>query len=382
MICLRFATGSGLIKMKKAILVINCGSSSVKVSLFLENDRIDESYSNETISIKEALTKIYSRLSLETYAIQAIGHRFVHGGSSFIQTTRITKKTTLELSKLLELAPLHNKDSLEGIEWAVDTFTENTLQVCVFDTAFHSTLPKHAASYALDKELAESLQIKRYGFHGISHKFLSDLYSKKIAPHKKIITMHLGAGCSICAIDKGVSKETSMGFTPAEGLVMATRAGDIDAAVLAHIVKEKKCSSDDALQILNYNSGLLGVSGISANMQTLTASKKPGAEEAIDLFCYRLLKYLGAYIFVLEGVDALIFSGGIGENAPLIRKKIIDKMKWYGLLLDETKNNQAINLNPADVEKISSEKSTIDIFVIATDENKAIQEEIDNRNYM
>lgn len=315
-------------------------------------------------------------------SLLGIGHRFVHGGNRYLSSIRIDQTVITELEALSSLAPLHNDACLLGIKECFN-LAKFTPQIAVFDTAFHNSLPAVASNYAIamDSDSASQHQIKRYGFHGISNAFLWNTYENHVgqdAQNSKIITFHLGNGCSITAIQGGLSVDTSMGFTPAEGLVMATRAGDIDAAVVDFLCLHDKKSPSEIMEQLNFQSGLLGISGVSSDMKTLLALSidNERARLAVDMFCYRALKYLGAYMTILSGADAIIFSGGIGENSPMIRDLIMRKMEWYGSQMDSEANQQAVGLPPGAVQRISTSSSTVAIYVIASDENLFIAKEV------
>ena len=394
------------------ILVVNCGSSSIKVSLFeydekiyhrlldanLKNLNTDKrrleiscSQGKETfpsaipLNIGEGLKFIFKtitdKFNFAFTSVMGIGHRFVHGGNQFCSSILIDSTIILDLEKLSDLAPLHNDACLSGIKECLDLYG-SIPQIAIFDTSFHQTLPAVAANYAIPNEMSFKFQIKRYGFHGISHEFLWNTYKEHIGQNhpknSKIITIHLGNGCSITAISGGISIDTSMGFTPAEGLMMATRAGDIDAAIIEFICQHDKKTSSEVMEILNFYSGLLGVSGISSNMETLLElyHKNEKAQLAVDMFCYRIVKYLGSYISVLGGIDAMIFSGGIGENSPIIREQIMSKMEWYGLKLEQKANQQAIGLHPGEIKKINALDSAVPLYVVASDENLFIAKEV------
>lgn len=393
------------------ILTINCGSSSIKVSLFdyekgiynrlldahlkginsehLKLDVISSKGKESTvitknIGIAEGLQLIFDVMTRKydfTFSsLQGIGHRFVHGGSRYFSTTRIDSKVVSELEKISDLAPLHNDACLLGIKECL-ALGKSIPQVAVFDTAFHHSLPAVAANYAIATDIALKYQIKRYGFHGIANAFLWSTYAENIkrdTQKAKIITLHLGNGCSMTAIQDGLSVDTSMGFTPAEGLIMATRAGDIDAAVVEFLCLHDKKEPSEIMELLNFQSGLLGVSGTSSDMETLLAlsPENEKARLAVEMFCYRIVKYLGAYIAILGGADAIIFSGGIGENSPAIRDQIIGKMAWYGLKIDNKANQQNIGLPLGAIQKISASGSKIDCYVIASDENIFIAKEV------
>ena len=258
---------------------------------------------------------------------------------------RIDDRVIAILDSLCDLAPLHNPSSLSGIHAASKVLGAAVPMVAAFDTSFHQTIPETAAIYALPYELATKHHIRRYGFHGLAHQYSAIRYGEltgKAADQINIVTLHLGNGCSACAIRNGVSIDTSMGFTPLEGLVMGTRSGDLDPALVAHLARQE--GIDEVESLLNTGSGLLGVSGISSDMRELIAlyEKNPRARLAIDVFCYRARKYLGAYLAALEGADAVVFSGGIGEHIPLVRRKICAGMKWCGLVLDEHQNDSVI----------------------------------------
>lgn len=392
------------------ILVLNCGSSSIKFSLFEYDQKqlyrlLDGNFKNlhtqplleilsskgkqeealpNPIEIQEGLKQILNVLSSQwgcpLSSLSGIGHRFVHGGDKYSSAIRVNRAILTQLQQLSDLAPLHNEACLLGIQACLD-IDDQVPQIVVFDTTFHRTLPPVASHYAIPSDIASKYSIKRYGFHGISHCFLwkaFESHCKESSKNAKIITLHLGNGCSMTAIAGGVSVETSMGFTPSEGLVMATRAGDIDAAVIEFLCIHGHKTVDEVMKILNFESGLQGVSSLSSDMKTLldVYQNNGAARLAVDLFCYRILKYLGAYIAVLGGVDAVIFSGGIGENSPIIREKILSKMGWMGWQADKQLNEKAVKLAPGMVKEISATSSTIPIYVIATDENFLIAEEV------
>lgn len=405
-------------KQSPHLLVINSGSSSLKATLYLlETDKNDQmqlkraldahiqfesdrpssflsasfkgttTYSCKDINdIQSALdltlNYIFSSNSLgfSSSSLHAIGHRVVHGGQKHTASIKITPKVIKELEEISCLAPLHNAACIQGIKSTLKRFSEKIPQIAVFDTAFHSRIPGFAAHYAIPKELSEKYAIKRYGFHGISHECMWQAYAsskKKSANTSKVITLHLGSGCSITALQEGQSVDTSMGFTPLEGLMMSTRSGDVDPSLVEFLCRHEKKTPEQITHLLNFQSGLRGVSGISSDMKDLIEKKdqNESAHLAISMFTYRALKYLGAYIAVLEGVDAVIFSGGIGENAPYIRKNILEKMAWLGIKLEEEKNINAVGLQPSDFKKISSKNTTAEIYVLGADENSFIARE-------
>ena len=314
--------------------------------------------------------------------IEAVGHRVVHGGEAFTHAVRIDAKVLDQIEKLNDLAPLHNPFGVGGIRTLQQALGEAVPMVAVFDTAFHATLPEHARTYALPWELAQKTGIRRYGFHGIAHASLAVGYTRctgQALQQSRLITLQLGNGCSIAAIAQGQSVETSMGFTPLEGLVMGTRSGNVDPAVVSHLMKHHSLSVAEVEKLLNEQSGLLGISGRSSDMQVLLQAAKEEqhkrAQLAVDIFCYRIQHFIGAYLAVLHGADAIVFGGGIGENSPEIREKICADMEWCGLKLDSVRNEYAINLRPGDAVEISGDESSIAAYAVATDEETLIAQE-------
>lgn len=390
----------------EAVLVVNSGSSSIKLTLFdLKLNRLADAHlkkqssgyqlqiqfpgGNEFLELPEnknpsgLLPKIFDLFKDKGLFInlKGIGHRFVHGGWKYTASTTIDEQVLAELKSLSYLAPLHNEFCLAGIQACRSYFGNKIVQIAVFDTAFHHTIPDYAANYAIDYKLQEKYRIKRYGFHGISHAFLWETYLKNgvgVGAQSKIITVHLGNGCSITAINGGKSMETSMGFTPAEGLIMATRAGDIDAAIVPFLCEHEHESPAKILELLNFESGLLGISGVSSLMHKLIEIKDQNkrAKLAIDMFCHRIVKYLGGYLAILQGAEAILFSGGIGENAPYIRQKIANSFAWLGVKIDDKANESAVDLAPGTFIKINAGRSLPALYVVATDENNAIAHEI------
>src|SRR5574337_220877 len=320
-----------------------------------------------TLEIRDhahALRVLLDRLAGSLDKIEAVGHRVVHGGDLYVQSTLITMQVENGIDALSELAPLHNPSCLAGIRGARTALGPSLPMVAVFDTAFHRTMPDVAKQYALPVELVERHRIRRYGFHGIAHASLADGYAAYTGhPSKetRLITLQLGNGCSVTAIAQGRSVETSMGFTPLEGLVMGTRSGDVDAAIVSYLSEREKVEPAEVERWLNERSGLLGLSGRSNDMRELLRATEQEqdkrAEFAIDLFCYRARKYLGAYLAVLGGADAVLFGGGIGENAPEIRERICRNMEWCGLRIDSHRNRAAVGLPPGHAAQISTDES-------------------------
>ena len=313
-------------------------------------------------------------------SVKAVGHRIVHGGDRFQGPVRIDDGVLKQIEVLSPLAPLHNPACVAGIKTARKALGNEMTMVAVFDTAFHHGMPLYASTYAIPRELAARHAIRRYGFHGIAHAALARNYAKTVGmplDRLRLITLQLGNGASAAAIRQGQSVDTSMGFTPLEGLVMGTRSGDLDPAVVSYLVEKEGVKADEVERWLNERSGLLGVSGRSHDMRDLLKAAKQehdmGAALAIDVFCYRARKYIGAYLAALGGADAVIFGGGIGENSPEIRARICAGMAWCGLTLDEKRNAVAIGLREA--TRIHSDAATIQTYVIPADEERAIAEE-------
>jgi acetate kinase len=314
--------------------------------------------------------------------VEAVGHRVVHGGERFSQPVVIADEVMDEIDALSELAPLHNPACLEGIRGARAILGPQVPMVAVFDTAFHQTMPTHAKVYALPSELANRHHIRRYGFHGIAHASLAGSYfhkTEKPSQNSRLITLQLGNGCSISAIKGGQSVETSMGFTPLEGLVMGSRSGDLDPSIVSYLCQKEHVEPSEVDRWLNEQSGLLGLSGRTNDMRELLQAAEREQHEpsqlAIEVFCYRVKKYIGAYLAVLGGADAIVFGGGIGEASPDIRRRICEGMEWCGLRLNPARNSAAIGLQPGDVARISQDGQPLEVYVGAADEETWIARE-------
>jgi acetate kinase len=305
--------------------------------------------------------------------IDVAGHRVVHGGESFAATVVIDQAVKEEIKKLFALAPLHNPANYMGIEVAEKIFTK-AVQVAVFDTAFHQTMPEKAFRYAIPRSFYQDLRIRAYGFHGTSHKYVSEVAAKYLSnPRAKIITIHLGNGCSMAAVNSGRSVDTSMGFGPLSGLVMGTRSGDIDPSVIFHLVDENGYNLDQVKTLLNKQSGMQGLTGFS-DMRDISKAIADGdheAEVAYEMYAYRIKKYLGAYAAVLNGLDAIVFTAGVGENDANIRMRICSDMSFFGIHLDEGKNN----LRASVLREINTDDSVVKVLVIPTNEELEIAEQ-------
>lgn len=306
--------------------------------------------------------------------VAAMGHRIVHGGDSFFEPTLLTDETLAALDALSPLAPLHNPPALAVIRTCQEQLPD-TPMVGVFDTAFFHALPDYVRAYALPVEWTAGTQpIRRYGFHGLAHRYMAERFATVHAVNdtaSRVITLQLGHGCSVAAIRDGRAIETSMGFTPLEGLIMATRPGDVDVGVVLHLLEHGGVTAHALTDGLNHRAGLLGLSGASADMQELLALEAQGhagAHLAVEAFCHRARKYVGAYLAVLGGADAIVFGGGIGEHAPAIRARICAGMDWCGLQLDEQSNRSAVGREAC----ISTVDASIAAYVIPVDEEALI----------
>ena len=385
------------------ILVLNSGSSSLKFQLFeikekeyvlikgivdgigLDNSfikyeikgnakKINKKIKNHKAALKDVLDIILNNKIISSLSdIKAIGHRAVHGGEEFKKTVLINDKVMKKIDELSELAPLHNPANLTGMRVCKELLP-NVKQVAVFDTEFHSNMPEKAFVYGIPYKYYKGDGIRRYGFHGTSHKYVSKKAAEILGKNYdklKIITCHLGNGSSIAAVQNGKRIDTSMGFTPLEGVIMGTRCGDIDPAIIFFLMKKEKLSVKEVDNILNKKSGLLGISGISPDVRVLWDDEKKEnkrAHLALDVLAYRIVKYIGSYISVLNGVDAIVFTAGIGENAYYLRERILKNFEYIGLKIDKTKNknNELI---------ISSDNSKIKALVIPTNEELQIARE-------
>jgi acetate kinase len=308
--------------------------------------------------------------------IDAVGHRVVHGGEYFQRSVLIDEEVRRRIEDTVELAPLHNPHNLTAILAARSALGEKIPQAAVFDTAFHGTLPEHAYLYAIPYSLYRRHRVRRYGFHGTSHRYVAYRYRRLTGRPREetnLVTLHLGNGCSACAIRGGDSVDTSMGFTPLEGLVMGTRSGDVDPAILDYVAAKEGMTLGEVESLLNKQSGLLGISGLTHDMRDLLAEVKETDDRrawlAIEVFAYRARKYIGAYLAAMGGADAIVFTGGIGENSPAVRSLICDGLEWMGLELDVRANEDAVRGREAPV---STSGSRLAAWVIPTDEELLI----------
>ena len=347
------------------------GSKPVKETLIIED------HTKAIRSIMDFLMGSGKSALPEGRSIEAVGHRVVHGGEMFKDSVLIDDDVIDAIESAIDLAPLHNPPNLKGIR-AAQELLPNVPHVAVFDTAFHHSLPPEAYLYAIPNRLYRRYKIRKYGFHGISHYYVSRRYYQVYDPthtKKRVITIHLGNGSSVCAIKDGKSVDTSMGFTPLSGLIMGTRTGDIDPSILFYLIEKEELTLNNLHALLNRHSGLLGMSGYAADMRDLIQEAENGdrrCQQAIDAFCYRIKQYIGNYMAVLNGVDAIIFTAGIGENAALIRDKALANMEGMGIIIDPDLNK--LDNHHGD-RKISSPDSSVSVYVIPTNEELVIAQD-------
>lgn len=387
------------------ILVINAGSSSLKFQLIdMTNEEViakgncekigisgsfvkykahgkenkfDGDMQDHSVAIKKVLELLVDKeigVISNLKEISAVGHRVLHGGEIYKESVVVDAKVMANLKKLVPLGPLHMPANITGIQ-ACKKVMPRVPQVAVFDTAFHANMPKEAYLYAVPYELYTKDKVRRYGFHGTSHRFVSSEVArllKKPLNKLKVITVHIGNGSSIAAVKDGISVDTSMGFTPLEGLMMGTRSGDIDASVVGYIAEKYKFSGDEVVSYLNKKSGILGISGVSSDMRDVNAASESGNERAqliVPMLAYRIKKYIGSYAAAMGGVDAIVFTGGIGENQEDLRDFATRDLKFLGIELDNKKN---YTIPRGTIEKISSKKSKVAVYRIPTNEELVI----------
>ena len=390
------------------VLVLNSGSSSIKYQLFemepetvLAKGMVDKIGMAESILVNKRddgdeavlkgevvdhqagieyvlgvlISKKHGSL-ISLSEIDAVGHRVVHGGEAFHESALITEQVIEKIEECSELAPLHNPPNLKGI-YAVSELLPGVRQVAVFDTAFHQTMPKYAYMYAIPYSLYKKYGLRRYGFHGTSHFYVSHRACEMLGKDfymQKIITCHLGNGASITAINHGRSVDTSMGLTPVEGMIMGTRSGDLDLGVLTFIIDKEELGVKEANTLINKHSGILGISGVSSDMREVEAAADEGndrAKLALEMYNYRIVKYIGSYAAAMGGVDMIVFTGGIGENACRVREAVCSKFQFLGLELDSEKNSEVRGQEAI----ISKTTSRIHTLVVPTNEEYVIAKE-------
>lgn len=369
-----------------AVLVINCGSSSLKYAVFTTDEALLASGKYERlvqdadagVSHAEAVSDVLREC--KNYDIECVGHRVVHGGALYHQPQLIDASVLNAIEQYIPAAPMHNPFSLAAIE-ATQKALPTVPQVAVFDTSFHARMPRRASTYAIDYDVAQKHGIRRFGFHGISHEYAANVaatYLERPLDELRLITMHLGNGASACAVEFGCSTETSMGNTPLEGLVMGTRSGDVDAGVILNLLRTGEYDVDSLNTLLNHQSGLAGLSGLGADLREIEAAAAAGhdrARLAINVFAHRARKYIGAYAAAMGGVDAIAFTGGIGENSASMRRRILQRLEFLGVMINEDANYDASVQHDNDYAVISTNNSRVDVVVVKTNEELMIARE-------
>lgn len=367
-------------------LVINCGSSSIKYALFDKDEqlliagkreRLAGDAENPAGTHQQAVNEILD--AIENHHIDIVGHRVVHGGADYASATLIDDTVLAAIERYVPDAPMHNPYSLAAIT-ATRQALPDAKHVAIFDTAFHARMPRRATTYAINQDIAKAHRIRRYGFHGISHEYAAGIaagFLQRPINELRIITLHLGNGASACAVEYGRSAETSMGNTPLEGLVMGTRSGDVDAGVLLSLLREGY-DVDSLDNLLNRQSGLAGLSGLGNDLreiETAAAAGNDNARLAINVFAHRARKYIGAYAAAMGGVDAIVFTGGIGENSASMRGRILQRLEFLGVILDEDRNRDASIRNDNEYALITTARSRVEAIVVKTNEELMIAQQ-------
>jgi acetate kinase len=394
---------------RERILVVNCGSSSLKYAFFdtgdgsrtarghverigaegtrhvwrgpdgpVETELAGAGYAEALAAMASALVARAGGVLESADEISLVVHRIVHGGAEFTEATAVDESVIRRIDALGRMAPLHNPAGVAGMREMQRLFPAAP-HVAVFDTSFHHTMPEHAAVYGLPYEYAADKGVRRYGFHGPSHSYVAlraaEFLGRDLG-QLRLVTCHLGNGCSLCAVERGRSVDTTMGFTPAEGLVMGTRCGDLDTGVLAFLERTEGLTADQAEDLLNRRSGLFGLSGISGDMREVEAAADAGHERArlaLDVFCYRVRKGIGAFAAAMGGVDAIVFTGGIGQGSAEVRRRSLDGLAWMGARLDVERNRHAKGFE--EISRVSTDASTVSVLVVPTDEERMMARE-------
>ena len=386
------------------ILVVNAGSSSLKFTLMElpfekvivsgtfekigiegsfytikyngEKIRKEKELKNHTDAVKTLMSELIDMKILDSYEdLEAVGHRVVHGGDTYFESTLITPEVEAKIEELIPLGPLHNPANLTGIR-SFKEILPNIPQVAVFDTAFHQTMDEEEFLYPVPMDWYNKFAVRKYGFHGTSHRFIATKMKEIIGEDKKIISCHLGNGASLCAIKNGKCVDTSMGFAPLAGVIMGTRSGDIDPSIITYVMSKTGESAEEVLNDLNKKSGMLALSGVSSDMRDIEEAymnKDPRCVRAMNMYAKHIANYLSMYNTLLQGTDYIVFTAGIGETSPLVRKMAIDKFAYLGIKLDEEKNNTR-----GITGIISTEDSTVKVVVLSTDEELMIAKDTYN----
>lgn len=362
--------------LSATILTVNAGSSSLRLAAFAFEGRLErlaaQRYDANTGDEAGRIRDFIQRHAIP--AVTCVAHRVVHGGETLAAPCVVDARVEAEIERLAPLAPLHNPAALAGIRACRALLGAGVPQVAVFDTAFFARLPEVAHAYALPRALSAKHGLRRYGFHGIAHQAMWRRWralGPELADGGRVISLQLGAGCSIAAVRDGRAVDTSMGFSPLEGLVMATRAGDVDPGLLLFLQRAEGFMPERLERLLNEESGLLGLSGLSGDMRRLLESDDPAARLALEVYGYRARKYIGAYLAVLGGADAVLFGGGVGEHAAPVRERILAGLEWAGIALDADANRDAV----AREARISGRKSKVEVWVIPVDEAAILAQE-------
>ncbi|HUX31626.1 MAG TPA: acetate/propionate family kinase [Thiobacillus sp.] len=356
------------------LLTVNAGSSSIRLAAYASERRLLATHHSDAAPARAqtVLREFIKQHGLDDIAV--VAHRVVHGGNTLVRSCVIDAAVEREIERLSVLAPLHNPPALAWLRACRALLGARVPQVAVFDTAFYAHLPEVAATYALPRALNARLGLRRFGFHGLAHEAMWRRWCAlrpDIADRGCVISLQLGAGCSITAVRDGRAVDTSMGFSPLEGLVMATRSGDVDAGLLLYLQSVEGMSPEQLGRLLNEASGLLGLSGISGDMRTLLESSDPAARLAVEAYAYRARKYIGAYLAALGGADAIVFGGGVGEHAPTVRAAALKNMEWAGVRLDAAANETTV----AKAGRISRPGSKIEVWVLPVDEQQILAQE-------
>ncbi|MFT6303993.1 MAG: acetate kinase [Granulosicoccus sp.] len=369
-----------------AVLVINCGSSSLKYAVFTNDESLLASGKHERlvqdanagVSHAEAVSEVLREC--RKFDIECVGHRVVHGGALYHQPQLIDDSVLNAIEQYIPAAPMHNPFSLAAIKAAQEALP-TVPQIAVFDTSFHARMPRRASTYAIDYDVAQKHGIRRFGFHGISHEYAANVaatYLQRPLDELRLITMHLGNGASACAVEFGCSTETSMGNTPLEGLVMGTRSGDVDAGVILNLLHTGEYDVESLSTLLNHQSGLAGLSGLGNDLREIEAAAAAGhdrARLAINVFAHRARKYIGAYAAAMGGIDAIAFTGGIGENSASMRRRILQRLEFLGVMINEDANYDASIQHDNEYAVISTNNSRVDVVVVKTNEELMIARE-------
>ncbi|MEJ8568837.1 acetate/propionate family kinase [Elongatibacter sediminis] len=362
-------SSSNSLRGADSVLTVNAGSSSLRLVFWSLAKQAEPLAAVNLSPAPDARSKVFSKFldSEDLARPRLVIHRIVHGGTTLTSPTLLDESVLAEIKRLSSIAPLHNKAALKWVQAARQAFGSDLLQGACFDTSFYANLPEAAARYALPTALARRHGLRRYGFHGLAHQSMLEQWQFHCEPcaERKVISLQLGSGCSVTASSRGQPLETSMGFSPLEGLIMATRCGNVDPAAVLHLLDQTGMTTTQLGEILNRESGLLGVSGETSDMRVLLATDSAASRLAVDMFCHRIRHYIGAYLAVLGGAQAIVIGGGIGENSPIIRQRILEGFEWAGIRIDQRLNDSVVPVAPTPVH---TGDSRVQIWVIPPNE--------------